>query len=87
MKPPQFLRFDTLYIALSYRIRSIASGLIFIIDKFCFKKYHINTYAHVFSADVHGGTTGRTLTDSTPYSMNSTMDVCSKVPDVCYFLD
>ena len=44
-------------------------------------------YILVFSADVHGGTTGRMLIDSTSYFMNSTADVRSKVLDIHYFLD
>jgi hypothetical protein len=45
------------------------------------------TYTHVFSADVQGWTIGRTLTDSTPYFVNSIANMRSKVPDVRYFLD
>jgi hypothetical protein len=44
-------------------------------------------YALIFSADVRGGTTKCTLIDSTPYSMNNTASVHSKVPNVRYFLD
>jgi hypothetical protein len=38
-----------------------------------------------FSADVWWGTTGHTLINSTPYSVNSTSKVRLKVPDVCYY--
>jgi hypothetical protein len=45
----------------------------------------VRTYARVggrillsFSADIHGGTTERTLTNSTSYSMNSTWTYASK---------
>ena len=38
------------------------------------------------SADVWWGTTGYTLTNNTLYFVNSTTSVCSKVPNVCYFL-
>jgi hypothetical protein len=51
------------------------------------RTWDYRTYALVLSANVRGGITGHTLTDSMPYSVNSTVDVCSKVSDVCYFLD
>ena len=58
MKPPQSLRFDTLYIALSYGIRSIASGN-FIIDNFGHKISYQGdmSEAHHSSYTMHPGGT------------------------------
>jgi hypothetical protein len=46
----------------------------------------VRTYAVIYSADVRWSPTRRLLTDSILYSMNSTVDVHLKVPDVRYFL-
>jgi hypothetical protein len=44
-------------------------------------------YAPIFSVDIRGGTTRRTLTNSTPYFVNSTQTYAQKYTNVNYFLD
>jgi hypothetical protein len=44
-------------------------------------------YAAVCSADVRWGTTGRTLTYNTLYSINSTQMYAQKYTDIRYFLE
>jgi hypothetical protein len=44
-------------------------------------------YTTICSMDVCWRTTGRTLIDSTPYSMNNTWTYTQKYTDVCYFLE